>query len=80
MLFSAVLQLGLCCFSYSQSDDQEKNQLIAEPYNIYVTKRPFRKKFGDDRFIFQAASVDFLANAGFDFNKCFHSKWVHFVS
>ena len=70
-----MLQFGVCCFRTVERGSQRK-ELIAEPYNIYVSKRPFRNKFCNDRFVFQADSIDFLTNCQFDFNKCFRGKYV----
>lgn len=79
MNHSAVLQFGLCCFRLS-ADGGSRKQLVAEPYNIYVAKRPFRNKFCNDRFVFQAESIDFLSNCKFDYNKCFRGEGYYCYS
>uniref|UniRef100_A0A7S1TFS8 Uncharacterized protein n=1 Tax=Compsopogon caeruleus TaxID=31354 RepID=A0A7S1TFS8_9RHOD len=80
-----ILQLGICVFqeppSLDSSDSAEsgpgRTRWLAHPFNFYCSPRPFYLKPGhrvpvtDRIFSMQASSVEFLARANFDFNKCF---------
>lgn len=63
----AIVQFGVCPFRW----DSSKNSFIAHPHNFYVFPR--QEVPVDDQpseFMWQTASIDFLAKYQFDFNMC----------
>ncbi|KAG7212022.1 hypothetical protein KM043_011217 [Ampulex compressa] len=62
-----LVQFGLSVFTYND----KTNKYTERSYNFYVFPRPIDRTGPDCRFMCQTASINFLANQGFDFNKLF---------
>jgi len=66
----AVLQVGLCVFKWTESENDQGPNLQATPFNFYIYPRTGDNgRSWDSRLMFQTSSIEFLASCGFDFNR-----------